>query len=91
MLTLPENARIIVVGASGAIGRALIQYLRQHYTSAEIFGLSRSDVSSELPDGVRWLPIDLESEESIASAAEAVVCEVGPFMLFWLRLAFSTR
>ena len=31
VLTLPENARIIVVGASGAIGRALIEHLRQHY------------------------------------------------------------
>ena len=30
-----------------------------------------------ITDGVRWLPIDLESEESIASAAEAV-CEGGP-------------
>ncbi|MEC8050093.1 MAG: SDR family NAD(P)-dependent oxidoreductase [Myxococcota bacterium] len=77
MLTLPENARIIVVGASGAIGRALIEHLSEHYPSAEIFGLSRRDVSSELPACVQWLPMDLESEASIASAAESI-CESGP-------------
>ena len=77
MLTLPENARIIVVGASGAIGRALIEHLSEHYPSAEIFGLSRRDVSSELPARVQWLPMDLESEASIASAAESI-CESGP-------------
>ncbi len=78
MLTsLPDDAKIVVAGASGAIGQALLRTLRDHYPNATLYGLSRSDVSDQLPTDTHWLPMDLEVEDTIAEASETI-SKAGP-------------
>ena len=60
----------MIVGASGGIGRALVCELASSATHAPIFGLSRSEPS--FPQGVRFHPIDLGDEATIAAAAGEV-------------------
>ena len=66
----PATSRFAVIGASGAIGNAMLHQLRAQFPQAELVALSRSPLSEHaLPSGARWVPIDLQAEESIASAA----------------------
>lgn len=74
-MTLSTSTSAVVIGASGAIGQALVSRLAASETYAPIFALSRSQPS--FPQGVRTYAIDLSDEASIAAAA-AKVSEAGP-------------
>ena len=72
--SFPEKARVVVVGASGAIGRALVERLCAEPRAEAIYAASRSPVSF---DDSRVVPmvIDIEDEESVAAAAESCAVE----------------
>lgn len=74
MKSFGQNFRALVIGASGGIGQAIAERLRQQDTCGEVFTLSRS------ADG-----LDLLDEESVAAKAsqladqhfDLIVCATG--------------
>lgn len=74
MQSLPEGFRALVLGASGAIGAALLAELRQRPRCALALGLSRRPGANGEP------AFDLRDEASIAAAA-AALRERAPFHL----------
>ncbi|MFN8953809.1 MAG: SDR family NAD(P)-dependent oxidoreductase [Burkholderiales bacterium] len=70
MTSLPEGYRALVVGASGAIGGALLQQLRADPRGAAVVGVTRQSSPG----------LDLLSEPSIQACAQALA-EQGPFHL----------
>jgi NAD(P)-dependent dehydrogenase (short-subunit alcohol dehydrogenase family) len=70
MYSLPEGYRALVIGASGAIGSALLQQLQTDPRCALALGVSRQSSPG----------LDLLSEASIAACAQALA-EQGPFHL----------
>ncbi len=70
MLSLPEGYRAVVIGASGAIGSALLHQLQHDPRCAAVIGVSRQSSPG----------LDLLSEASIAACAQALAGQ-GPFHL----------
>jgi NAD(P)-dependent dehydrogenase (short-subunit alcohol dehydrogenase family) len=70
MTSLPEGYRALVVGATGAIGGALLQQLLADPRCAAVVGVSRQSTPG----------LDLLSEPSIQACAQALA-EQGPFHL----------
>ena len=70
MLSLPEGYRALVIGASGAIGNALLQQLQSDPRCALALGVSRQSEPG----------LDLLNEASIAHCARSLVGQ-GPFHL----------
>ena len=70
MRSLPEGYRALVIGASGAIGGALLQRLQSDSRCAAVLGVSRQSMPG----------LDLLSEASIAACAQALAAQ-GPFHL----------
>jgi NAD(P)-dependent dehydrogenase (short-subunit alcohol dehydrogenase family) len=70
MASLPEGYRALVVGATGAIGAALLQQLQADPRCAAVLGVSRQSAPG----------LDLLSEPSIQACAQALA-EQGPFHL----------
>ncbi len=67
---------IIVLGASGAIGAALIRTLLDRATTRQIFALSRTPIEG-VDARVSALAIDLENETSLIEAAASCQVEGG--------------
>lgn len=70
MTSLPEGYRALVVGATGAIGGALLQQLRADPRCAAVVGVSRQSSPG----------LDLLSEPSVAACAQSLAAQ-GPFHL----------
>ena len=70
MTSLPEGYRALVVGATGAIGGALLQQLQTDPRCAAVVGVSRQSSPG----------LDLLDEPSIAACAQALAGQ-GPFHL----------
>ena len=70
MTSLPEGYRALVVGATGAIGGALLQQLQADPRCAAVVGVSRLSTPA----------LDLLSEPSIQACAQALAAQ-GPFHL----------
>ena len=70
MISLPEGYRAVVIGASGAIGSALLHQLQHDPRCAAVIGVSRQSSPG----------LDLLSEASIAACAQALAGQ-GPFHL----------
>lgn len=70
MDSLPEGYRAVVVGASGAIGSALLQQLQSDPRCALVVGVSRQSMPG----------LDLCDEASIRDCAQALAAQ-GPFHL----------
>ena len=70
MISLPEGYRAVVIGASGAIGQALLQQLQHDPRCVAVIGVSRQSSPG----------LDLLSEASIAACAQALAVQ-GPFHL----------
>lgn len=70
MHSLPEGYRALVIGASGAIGRALVQQLQNDPRCASVLGVSRQSTPG----------LDVLSEPSIQACAQALAPH-GPFHL----------
>lgn len=62
LASLPPNGLAVVIGASGAVGGALLDRLREDKGFAGVIGLSRSGVS----------PLDLTSEATISEIARQI-------------------
>ena len=62
-----NNPKILIAGASGYIGKALIPKLIEKYPNSEIIALSRSKQSSSFKQ-VTWIECDLFSLKSIEQA-----------------------
>ena len=72
----PSFQTIIMLGASGAIGGALIRTLLDSATTRQIFALSRTPIEIVDPR-VSALAIDLENETSLIEAAASCQVEGG--------------
>ena len=70
MHSLPEGYRALVIGASGAIGSALVQQLQSDPRCASVLGVSRQSTPG----------LDVLSEPSIQTCALALAAQ-GPFHL----------
>jgi len=70
MHALPEGYRALVIGASGAIGSAMLQQLQQDPRCAAVLGVSRQSTPG----------LDLLNEASIAACAQVLAAQ-GPFHL----------
>lgn len=70
MDSLPEGYRVLVVGASGALGQAFVQCLQEDPRCGHVQAVSRQSHPG----------LDLLNEASIASCAQALVL-AGPFHL----------
>lgn len=68
---------VVIVGASGGIGKALTQQLSAH--AEQIFLLSRSTINPKEAHH-KYLPCDFRSEQTVADAAQKVA-SVGAFDL----------
>ncbi len=78
-----NDVTALVVGATGGIGSAFVQELRDDPGVASIHALSRSALST-VGASITWHPIDIEKEESIAAAAEAIKDRAGSLQLILL-------
>jgi NAD(P)-dependent dehydrogenase (short-subunit alcohol dehydrogenase family) len=70
---------VVIIGATGAIGSALVEKLSEKKEIACIYAFSRQK-PAELPDKVRYGFIDLLDEQSIENAAETAA-RAGPLKL----------
>jgi len=80
--TAPETwtaKRVVVMGATGGIGRAFIDLLSQRTSVEHIYAMARSDTEYSEP-GVAALTADYSVPESLESAAQAVAAD-GPIDL----------
>jgi NAD(P)-dependent dehydrogenase (short-subunit alcohol dehydrogenase family) len=78
-MTETHDKRALVLGASGAIGDALVRFLIQDPSMSAVFAASRSGTSFTDPKAANLL-LDSEDEESLAKAAE--ICrQAGPLDL----------
>ena len=68
--------RAVIIGASGGIGAALVEHLSARADCQQVYALSRMRVSSA--GNVKALSIDLDREDSIAAAANAVSKDGAP-------------
>lgn len=73
------NMRIIIVGASGGIGKAFVDTLSQNERVAQIYALSRQGVAHPSPK-VANLTFDFTDEDSLLAGTEALR-ETGKFDL----------
>ena len=75
-MTRFHGRRIAVTGAAGGIGLVICASLAEQ--GAQVYGLDRHGLD-RLPAGVQGVPIDLASEESVASAVRALYADdAGP-------------
>ena len=70
MISLPEGYRAVVIGASGAIGQALLQQLQHDPRCVAVIGVSRQSSPG----------LDLLSEASIGACTQSLAVQ-GPFHL----------
>lgn len=63
--------KVAIVGASGGIGRAFVQWCSGHWPDATLWASYRTsfDVAGVNAPNVHWLPMDLTSDASIAKFA----------------------
>ncbi len=60
--------RVVIIGAGGAIGAALVQSYLQLEPLAQVLACSRQPLPQS-PGAADWMPLDLLDERSIAAAA----------------------
>ena len=63
--------KIVIIGASGAIGRAFVDLYSKIDTVEDIFSFSKTQIEFS-SSKVKSFPIDIEDEVSIKSAAEVI-------------------
>ena len=69
--SLGDDLHVAVVGASGAIGAAMVALLAASAQVKRIYACSRSNASHAVEKTV-YLPVDLLDDQSIASAAQQI-------------------
>lgn len=66
-----DRLNAVVVGATGGIGSALLSQLQQDPSVRSVFALSKGQPDS-LTEKAQWLPVNLEDEHTLASAAKVI-------------------
>lgn len=66
-----ENKSVAIIGASGAIGGAMVERLAARDDIEKIYALSRSATDFDSPK-IQTLSIDLADEDSICKAAQSI-------------------
>lgn len=61
---------VAVIGASGGIGRAMCESLKEDSRVATIYAFSREEISAG--GKVQWFPLDISDESSIECAIDAI-------------------
>lgn len=81
-----QPARIMIIGANGGIGAALLAAAAERWPDSELIGsarnppsLSTAESASASPTAI-WLSLDLTDEASLASAAQSAA-QLGPLDL----------
>jgi short-subunit dehydrogenase len=64
-----RDARVLLTGASGGIGRAATAALQQ--AGAQVMGVGRHADGPDGPDGLPWVQADLATPAGVAAVAEA--------------------
>jgi nucleoside-diphosphate-sugar epimerase len=67
-----QRPKVIVTGASGLLGRHLIQALGDRYYIHALARRSPRDVGIELRPNIRWTPVDLGDEASVKTVMESI-------------------
>jgi NAD(P)-dependent dehydrogenase (short-subunit alcohol dehydrogenase family) len=80
--SFPADARVVLFGATGAIGSAMLAHVRSSPRVARVYAFSRTPIVSDDPK-VTALSFDLRDEASIAAAA-ARCKEAGPLHLVFV-------
>jgi nucleoside-diphosphate-sugar epimerase len=78
------NSRIIVTGATGFVGRHLLEAFERE---VQVFALSRRSPSSHgvtLPANARWFPVDIARPQDVAECTAAIVRHGGADTLIHL-------
>lgn len=78
--TFGTSLNVAVIGASGGLGRAVVEELAGRDTVASLYAFSRTDGGIGSAK-VRWHHLDLEDEASIAEAAALAKRESGKLQL----------
>ncbi len=78
--SLGSDINAVVVGATGGIGSAFVEALMGIETVSRVFALSRSDPRLDTTRAT-WIPIDIEDEDSVQTAAEEIRSLVGELHL----------
>jgi len=71
------SMRMLITGASGFVGRAILDAAVAEAASLELFGLARGARPADLPDRIRWLRTDL----LLPDAARELISRVQPDVL----------
>lgn len=71
--SLQPAANVVVVGASGGLGEALVDALAVDPTIAGVFALSRRPIAPR--QGVSWHHADITEEATVATAAADIAAE----------------
>ena len=78
--SLGSDINAVVVGATGGIGSAFVEALMGIETVSRVLALSRSDPRLDT-NRATWIPIDIEDEDRIQTAAEKIRSLVGELHL----------
>lgn len=85
---MEQNLRVIIIGAKGGIGTALVKALSQSDQVEHIYALSRSGSGSAHPSPkVTPLDFDFTSDDSLANTADHLR-QFGPFHLIIIATGF---
>jgi hypothetical protein len=68
---LESGKTYVVVGGSGALGRLVIDYIRETAPGARIVALARNEPLTQLPDGVVFVAADAADRDSVERACAA--------------------
>ncbi|MGB0843419.1 MAG: SDR family NAD(P)-dependent oxidoreductase, partial [Alphaproteobacteria bacterium] len=75
-MLLRKGAKIALIGATGGIGRAMLEYLSQNHNVSKIYALSRNPALSSL-DKVQTLKLDFQDEDTVKNAANVIKADGG--------------
>ena len=75
--------KVLVTGGSQGIGEAIVRMLAKHQVEVWIADLPKAQENAaklmkELGTNVHWAPMDVNSDELVASAVEAVLADGRP-------------
>lgn len=65
---MPTITKVALAGASGSLGKPVLEHLIDSNFAVTV--LTREDINSTFPDGVKAIEVDYTSEESLTAALQ---------------------